>query len=322
MKQPLLIALLAAGLLVCSLLGCENLTREEKKNLIGILSPAKGNAEIVRGFIEGLRERGYAEGRNVAFEVFVGRGGDAIDADLQSLLGRELDLLFTVTTPATKKAQKKLAARKVPLVFALFDPVASGVIESRARPGGNATGIQFRGSVPKALEWFLALAPGVKNLWIPIRFDTIAARQSLGDLRKAARALDVNLIVQEVEGQEDLDHALAAPPEECEGIFLLNSILISKNIRKIVPMAIQRKLPLGGATAQYMNGVLVSYGMNTFEAGKQASRIADQILKGGQAGDIPTEVAKYSLGINLPTARALGLEVADEVLRQADYIVR
>jgi putative ABC transport system substrate-binding protein len=202
------------------------------------------------------------------------------------------------------------------------DPVASGLAKNLSKPDGNLTGVQIRGSVPKAVEWMLSISPEIKHLFVPIKHDTKAAEQSLEDLEKALSSLGIKLILAEVNDQSELDAALADIPEEADGIFILHSIFIHSNTDKLVQTAIEKKLLIGSAAAQSDVGVTVSYGMIAEKTGRQASRLASLILSGRSPTDIPSEIADFYLGINLNTAEASGIEIPATILQQADIIIR
>ena len=169
--------------LVFVLLSCQQPPVHKKNYLIGIVNPNQGSREMNRGFKEGLAQNGYIEGENTTF--ITSTSSFELDQAIQDMIARNVDLIFAVTTPAAQKAKEATQGKNIPVVFAIQDPVASGLVKSLANPEGNLTGIQIRGSVPKALEWMLNVSPGIKNIFVPIKFDTKAARQSLEDLRAA-----------------------------------------------------------------------------------------------------------------------------------------
>ena len=320
MKNKTVQILLIISLLICCVMISSCSEPGNKENFtVGVLNPNKGNREISSGFIEGLKKKST---KQIIFIEAGCKGTCNIEAALTDLMTHDPDLLFTVTTPATKKAKEMTKGKNVPVIFAMHDPVGSGIINSLASPGGNLTGIQIRGSVPKALDWLLSVSPAAKNIFVPVKFDTKAAKQSLSDLKEAAETIGVQLVVAEVDTLEELKASLDSMPENIHAIFLVHSILTHSNTEAIVEAAIKRKLPIGAGSALYENGVTVSYGLDTFQTGKQASRLANMALQGEPAGSIPTEVADYFLGINLITANAAGLEIPNDILIQADYIIR
>ena len=306
--------------LLCNLTACTPVSDKKKNFLIGIINPNKGTQAINRGFIDGLAEAGYIEGKNTTY--IRAESTFELDQAIQDMIVRKVDLLFTVTTPATKKARDALQNMNIPIVFAMQDPVASDIIRSLAQHNDKITGVQIRGSVPKAVEWILAVMPDARHFFVPIKYDTKAALQSLEDLRAAAEHFGIKLSVVEVNDQPELDNALADIPTDVDVIFLLHSIFIHSNTPKLVQEAIEKKLLIGSAAAQSDIGVTVSYGIIPEKTGRQASRLANLILKGISPRDIPAEISDFYLGVNLLTATASGIGIPADVLQQADIIVR
>ena len=316
--------LLAVFLLVFPLLlipSCSRHPEEKPKNyVIGVINPNKGTQNINRGFIEGLTEAGFVEGQNTTY--LKAESSFDLDAVVKDMVARNVDLIFTVTTPATRKAKDAAQGKNIPVVYAMQDPVASGLIKSLAQPNGNMTGVQIRGSVPKALEWMLQVSPAIKHLFVPIKYDTKAVEQSLEDLKATAEPLGIRLTLVEVNDQVELDNALTSIPDDADAIFIICSIFIHSNVEKMVRAATEKKLLIGSGAAQSDRGVTVSYGMLAEKTGRQAARMANQILHGVPPADIPSEIADFFLGINLKTAELTGVPVPADVLQQADTIVR
>lgn len=291
-----------------------------KKLTIGVINPNPGSSGLYEVFIDELQKYALQEGWQLTFIICDKK--ESFDADLNTLAAQNPDLIVTITTPGTEKAQKAFAGKNVPGIFILFDPVSVGVISNLARPGGNFTGIQLRGSVPKALEWLLEISPDIKNIFVPVKFDTDSAQMSLGDLKKAANSLGVELHIAEVDSKKELAAALESIPEETDAIFLLNSMLISTSAPMIVQAAIGKKLPTAASIGKDEEGVLLTYSTQHALVGKEASRLAHLILLGQSPAEIPAEISDFQLIINLTTAEKIGLKIPDSILTQADKILR
>lgn len=287
---------------------------------IGVINPNPGSSGMHEVFISELQKYAAREGWQLTFTLCDKK--ESFDADLEALVSQGPDLLLTITTPGTEKAQKAFAGKNVPGVFVLFDPVEAGIIKELAHPGGNFTGIRLRGSVPKALEWLLDIAPEIKNIFVPVKFDTESAQMSLDDLKKAAEYLGVQLHVAEMDTKKELVAALDSIPEETDAIFLVNSILISTNAQTIVQAAIDKKLPTAASIGKDQEGVLLTYSSQHALLGKQASRLAYLILNGQNPAEIPAEISDFQLIVNLTTAEKIGLKIPDSILAQADRILR
>jgi len=298
---------------------CGQTTPEPQNFLIGIINPNSGTQRINRGFIEGLADQGYMAGKNTTFITAFEK--TEIDKALQEMLKKNADLIFTVTTPATKKVIAAVKAKDIPVVFALHDPVNSGVIKSFSTAEENITGVQMRGSEPKALDWLLKVSPGIKSVLVPVKFDTPASKQSLDDLSKAALIKRIDLLVREINSPEDIPLVFQNMPENVDAVFLMHSIFISSHTEIIVREAAKHKLPVGGGTSTYYKGALITFGPDASEVGRQAGLMAHQILQGVNTKNIPVETAEFYLGVNLATAKIAETPISNNILSSADYII-
>jgi len=312
--------LLALGLVV---LGC---SRPEEKPLvrIGILNLIKGAENNVAAFKEGMAAKGYVEGKDIVY-LYPGLLGAPSEAEevARKMVEDRLDMILAMSTQAALAAKKATSGTAIPVVFGpCHDPVESGVVESLARPGGNLTGVRVRGSNAKMLDWLLQADPRVKAIYVPYHKENITARQSFADLKIAADALGIELLVAEVGSPEDLRNALANIPESANALWATHSFLIMSHLDDFVQTAIARRIPVVSPGNRQENGVLLTYGANFTKIGTAVSVLADRILKGATPAEIPVETVEYSLGLNLKTAEAIGLHMSDALLNQADDIVR
>ena len=293
----------------------------EKAYVIGIINPHAEARESGKGFIKKLEEFGYVEGKNISYIKHERK--DGIDNALKEMVAKNVDLIFTYTTPAAKKAKELTANTDIPVVFILFDPVEAGLVKSLTQPSGNLTGIQLRGSTAKSMEWLTAVAPDIYNIFVPIVFDTKAASLTLDDVNKSAAQLNVNINVSESSTVEELHKSLSSIPGNTDAIFLPHSILIEANLKTIIERAIELKIPIASSGHEHFRiGVLVCYGPDDTVSGEQAARLANQLLKGESPRNLPVETSEFYLGINLQTAHDIGMEVPSVVLQQADFIIR
>jgi len=298
--------------------------QQEKKYVIGIINPGIGFEKIVEGFKEGMEERGYHEGQNVRY-LYDGPLTNIGDADekIKAMIDAHADLVYSITTPATKKVKTALAGTKIPGVFGpVFDPVSSGIVESLVRPGGPVTGVKVRGSSPKALEWLLTLAPHVRRIFVPFHVTDKAAAGTVEDLEKSAANRHIEFVKEEFTTVEELEKVLTNIPEDIDVLWLTSSFLIVSNADKIVRAAVARHIPVAASISRLEEGILICYGANFRLLSKQVARLADKLLKGASPATTPVETAEFYLGINLKTAHNLGIEVSDANLKKADKIIR
>lgn len=308
---------LIASLLLVSSSGC----KKEKNFTIGFVDPDPAAKEGAHGFLSNMPKFGYIEGKNLSY--IKSEGEKDHEAGLKDMVAKKVDLIFTITTPVTKLARKITEGTNIPVIFVAYDAVESGLVKRLISPGGNLTGIQLRGSVPKTVEWLLAIAPRTKHLFVPVKYDTGAARMSMEDLKKSAAKPGIKLTVSEVSTPEELKASLSSMPKDIDAIFIIHSILIGSNIETIIDTAIKKKVPLvSSGHEHYRKGAVISYGDEDDRTGLQAARLADSVLRGTPPADLPVETADFFLGINLMTAQSMGLEIPDSILQQADFIVR
>ena len=314
--------LLLATLPFLLLAGC----KKPKVYKIGIVNIKPGLKSVVDGFKSGLVKSGFVEGKNIRYVYKTPQDStEQIDAALKDLLTQKVDLLLTITTQVAQRAKVAVKGSNIPVIFApVFSPVESGIVNSLVRPGVNFTGIQVGGNIGKALEWHKTLLPKSKRILVPCEREEEngAQEQSFSELKKAASKLGIELVVAEFRTLNDLKAIMADIPKDIDSIWLLNSPFVASKINMFTQAAIKRKLPLSTGTSQSRAGVLMSYGQNTFRTGEQASRLAHRILEGASAADLPVETSECFLTINMKTAHLIGIKVTDNVLQQADIVIR
>ncbi len=298
---------------------------QPKTFTIGVVNLSPAVNAVFDGFKAGMAELDYVEGKNVTY-IYEGATGsiDGLEAAIQNLIAADVDLILAITTPAAQKTKQAVEGTDIPVVFGpVNDPVQSGIVSSLTKPGGNLTGIRVGGFIPKELEWLLVTAPGTTRIFVLHNPDDASSVQGLEVLNEAATRLGVEIVVHEVRTSEEIIAAVAVIPDEVEAIFFLPDNLVLAHIDGFAEVALERNLPLASVSfSQAEAGALLAYGPEFFPVGEQTARLADQILKGTKPGDLPVETAEFFLTINLQTATAIGLDVSDEILRQADNVIR
>ena len=316
-------SLILTGIAMVSTVLLFNFACKGKTYVIGFVNPNPGEKEGAQGFINNMPKHGYVEGKNVTYIKCETQDKKVIDAAIKDMVAKKADLIFAMTTPAAQMAKKHTAGTNIPVVFVMYDAVTSDVAKSLITPGGNLTGIQLRGSTEKSLGWLLAIAPRAKNIFVPIAFDTGAAKQSMEDLKEAVAKLGLNLTISEVATVEELNASLSSMPKDTDAIFMLHTWLVGSHLDAVIDKAVERKIPvISAGHVTYDDGLVMSYGPIDDSSGKQAARLADNILRGTPPRELPVETASFILGFNLKTAKAIGLEIPNDVLQQADFIIR
>ena len=328
MDRRVFMASLASGLLAAPLAG--EAQPREKVPRVGYLSPGSSSdsARLRRfeAFRQGLRERGYVEGQNVAIESRWAEGKyDRYPTLAADLVRLKVDVIVTVGGAATRAVQQ--ATRTIPIVMSVvIDPVGSGFVPSLAHPGGNVTGLSMMAAdlVGKQLAVLQEVTPKVVRvalLWNP------ANPGSLPQLRAAeavARALRVRLQTLEARVPREIDSAFAAMTREQAGaLVVLVDAIFTNQVGQIAELAAKSRLPSIYGQREYTEaGGLMVYSSDPLDLETRAATFVDKILKGAKPADLPIEQpTKFELVINLKTAKALGLTLPSSVLRRADQVI-
>jgi putative ABC transport system substrate-binding protein len=225
----------------------------------------------------------------------------------------------------TLAAKQATAGIGLPVIFAVVtDPVGSGIVDSIQHPGGKITGVAFGIQEARRLEWLLRIAPAIRHIYVPFNPKDKSPVLALKMVQSAAAKLGVKLITREVHDPETLNDAVLNIPVEADAVFILPDSLIGTRLPDIVATAVKRNLPTSVSNSSGVKefDILTSFGFDQHLCGKQAARLVDQIFKGARPVDLPVEMAEFCLAVNLKTAKTIGLTIADEILRQAEIIVR
>jgi putative ABC transport system substrate-binding protein len=295
---------------------------------IGFLgnSTAALEAHLVEPFRVGLRDLGYLEGRNTLIEYRWAEGQyERFPALIAELIALKVNVIVTAGTPATQAVKK--ATTSVPLVMvAVGDPVATGIVASLRRPGGNITGLTSISEdlEGKRLELLRAVLPTVSRvavLWNPENQSLLA---ELKEIRAAAQVLGMNVQAMEVRTPGDLDETFKAIVRERPGALLVMADRLYLHTRqRIMDFATKQRLPGVYAYRELVEaGGLMSYGPSYPGMHRRAAYFVDRILKGAKPADLPVErPTKFELLVNLKAAKALGLTIPPSVLQRADRVI-
>jgi putative tryptophan/tyrosine transport system substrate-binding protein len=279
---------------------------------------------------DGLAQLGYAEGQNIAFEPRFAHGQlDRTSAFASELVRLGVDVIVAVGGVGARAAQR--ATNKIPVLFAIvLDPVAAGFAASIERPGGNVTGVTNSdpGQATEQLKLIKAVVPSLRRT--AILSDEDAPRRQLdgwNPLEKsndtAARALGLEPYWVRMKGpMPDLEGAVTSMKSAgAEALLVLEVPVTLSRFRQIADLAIAHRLP-ALLPAGEVNDALMSYGTSLLDTIPSLSAHVDRILKGTAPANLPIEtVSRRRLGINLKTARALGVTIPSEILNKADEIV-
>ena len=294
---------------------------------IGFLgeSTSVGQREWVAAFVQRLRELGWTEGRNVAIEYRWAEGRNERFAELVAeLVKLKVDVIVTQGTPAVIAA--KQATSTIPIVFPIAgNPVASGLVASLARPGGNATGLtnQTVDLAGKQIELLREIVPGLRQLAVMANVDNPSVALDTREVEATARTLGLEVATSEIRRADDIAPAIEALRGKAQALYVAGDPLVTTNRTRVAILALGARLPTIHANRENVDaGGLTSYGPNLPDLHRRAGDFVDKILKGSRAADLPVEQpTKFDLVINLITARALGLTVPPTLLARADEVI-
>lgn len=323
MKKGLLVLIGTVIVIVfCVGVGCKP-KGEEKKYVIGYVDPNPEEKEGAPGFLRNMPKHGYIEGKNVTYIKIETKDKQVIEQGLRDMVAKRVDLIMTMSTPPIKMAKELTRGTNIPVVFIMYDAIGSDIVKSFIDHPGNITGVQLQGSTPKALEWLAAISPGAKNIFLPVAFDTGAAKQSMEKLKESCNQIGFKLTVAEVKTVEELQLALKSMPKDTDAVFMVHSWLVGSHTDEVIEEANKRHIPVISAGHVDANrGLVMSYGPTDDSIGSQVARLAHKILQGTSPAYLPVENAEVFLGINLRMARSAGIDIPETVLRRADFVLR
>ena len=323
--------LIAAGALLATPLAADG-QQAAKVARIGHLSPNLAAGPHLRdAFLQGLRDLGYVEGRNVVIEYRDAEGKlERLPALAAELVALKVDVILADGGTLGPRVAMQ-ATTTIPIVFtSAADPVGSGLVTSLARPGGNVTGLSALGPelVGKRLELLKQAVPGIDRVAV-LRGGSTLGERVLKDMLEAAdvaaRALGVQPQFIEARGPDEFARAFSAMTSARAGaLTVLPSNMFVRERRRLVDLAAKNRLPAVYTSREFVDaGGLMSYGAHQPDLFRRAATYVDKILKGAKPGDLPIEQAtKFELVINLKTAKDLGLTIPPSVLARADDLIQ
>jgi putative ABC transport system substrate-binding protein len=322
------VGVLAIGLLLTSAAAMNQEVGAQPPRLIkiGALTESWGPTTGIVGLRDGLQALGYRENEHFVIGVRFTQG-DPTELPLaaRELVRHGVDII--VTSEASNAAvAAKAATSRIPIVFiGGSDPVGLGLVKSFARPGGNVTGIaDVDELVPKRMEIFRELVPGLKRVLLPYDATSEQTVGQLGPYREAARRLGLTLIERPLRSQEEAQAVIAGVRrQDVDGI--LSPRFLSLNIPGfIVEAGSRQRIPTMFHAGFFVDaGGLASYSPSSHGLGRQAARLVDKIIKGAAPADLPVEQpTNFEFAVNLKVAAALGLTIPQSVLLRADRVVQ
>jgi putative ABC transport system substrate-binding protein len=296
---------------------------------IAYLSGASAEIDQRRleAFRDGLRELGYAEGRNV---VIVERYADGRPEKLPALAKELVSLrsdVFVVYGAASAVPAVQQATRTAPIVFTVSaDPVAERIVSSLARPGGQVTGFSDLHSalVTKRLELLKELLPSASRIAVLGSGASTVNRLQLKEIEAAAPAFGVSVLALAVRDADDIERVFRQIGEkQPAGLMVLGDFLLATHRKQILRLATAARLPTIFTTREAAEaGALMSHGTHFPELWRRSAHYVDKIFKGAKPGDLPIEQpTRFETVVNLNTARAIGVTLPRAILLRADQVI-
>jgi putative ABC transport system substrate-binding protein len=297
---------------------------------IGYLSAAAPavSATVIDAFRQGLRERGWVEGKNFVIDYRFAEGHYDRLPDLAAELVRlNMDVIVAAPTPPAMAASK--ATRTIPIVMiGVNDPVGLRLVSSLARPGGNVTGLSYsvgQEIYGKQLALLKEVAPKAKRVAILWNPDVTSLTPTMREVSVAARSLELQLQPLGARDPAEFGAAFAAMAKErADGILVIVDPVFSLHRTQLAALAARSRLPAAYTNRQLVEaGGLMAYGPSFRDLWWRAAMYVDKILKGAKPADLPVEQpTKFELVINLKTAKALGLTIPPALVQRADEVIQ
>ena len=298
---------------------------------VGILFIGGRDQPHLEAFKQGLRERGYTEGKNIVLDYRYAEGNvDRLPSLAAELVQLKVDVIVTTSGNSARAARQ--ATRAIPIVLTTgADPVKTGLAESLAKPGGNVTGLSIieedlSGKRVEILKETFPKMTRVAYLWNPVGVAYSASGNlSYDQVEKATKAVGVQLLSYKVSSLAEIKKAFADMPKvRPHALVVLQSPLMTLNSKRIVELALEQHLPGMYPSNQFaQEGGLMAYGPVIADLYRRAATYVDKILKGTKPTELPIEQPmKFELVINLKTAKQIGVTIPPNVLARADRVIR
>lgn len=289
-----------------------------------------GSAELEKAwldaFLQGLRELGYFEGKNIVVERRFAAGRyDELPELAAELVRLKVDVILAASTPVAHSAKKATSA--IPVVMVVADPIGTGLVSSLAKPGGNLTGLSdFHGDlITKRLEILKEVVPSASRIAVLLNPGNPSCSLQMKDLAAVAPALGLTLFAVEARVPDEIAPGFTTMKMQRAGAVLVcGDRLFSTYRRPIFDLANKNRFPAIYSTKEYSEaGGLMSYGANFPDLYRRAATYVDKILKGTKPADLPVEQpTKFEFIVNLKTAKQIGLAIPPNVLVRADKVIK
>jgi ABC-type uncharacterized transport system substrate-binding protein len=328
MKSKFLFYLLITVLLITSPTQAQQPAKMPRIGFIESSGSPSGPVPRIEAFRQGLRDHNYIEGKNILVEVRYAEGKlERISGFVDEFVQLKVDVLVSGNYLSIRTA--KQATKTIPIVMVITeDPVATGLVDSLARPGGNVTGLTrlTRELNGKRLELLTEVVQRLSSVGVLWNADNPSAANGFKEYEAATLTLKMPLQSLEVRGPNpELESAFqTAAKARVSGLIMVREAVLNRYAKRIAELAIKNRLPSMCEGSEFVeDGCLVSYATNEADQYKRAATYVDKILKGAKPADLPVEQpTKFELVINLKTAKQIGVTIPQRVLARADKVIK
>jgi putative ABC transport system substrate-binding protein len=281
---------------------------------------------LLEAFRDGMRQRGYTEGRDFSMEAWLAEGQpDRLPGLADALIAARPDLILVSGDQAIREVKAK--TRSIPVVLVSCDAVAAGIVDSLARPGGNITGTTCISAIvsAKRVELLKEAVPGLARVTLLWNAGDRGKEVEANDTEASARALGLEVLSLRVRGPDDFSTAFrAVPAGGSEGLVVLGEALTLAHRKTITDFAASRRMPTMYTFSEFVEADgLMAYGTSLPGRFRYVAGYADKILRGAKPAELPVEQpTEFDFVINLRTAQALGLSIPQSILQQATGVIQ
>ena len=294
--------------------------------LVARTRPASIDADYIGGFVRGMRELGYVEGKNLVLEWrFADAKVERLPALAAELVNLKVDVIMAAGTQPTRAAQQ--ATTTIPIIIGnTSDPVGSGFVQSLARPGGNITGASsVSGEIHgKQLEMLRSISPKLSRLALLFNPTNNSLAKTTKYIEEVAPRVGISVLPVAAQGAQQLEAAFAQMiKERAGGIIIVSDAILNQQTHQIAKLALQHRLPAIATWGEFPEGGgLMSYGPKHDASYRLAATYVDKILKGAKPADLPVQQPTlFELVLNRKTAKALGLTIPHELMLRAETVI-
>ena len=330
MKKASVVSILFLAVLIAVAI-IANAQQPKKVHRVGYLGATDAAGESTRSeaIRLALRERGYIEGQSIAIEYRYAEGKrDRLPELAAELVRLKVDIIVAAGGDQLVRPIKN-ATKTIPIVMIGqgLDPVAEGLVEGLARPGGNVTGLTNLGPelAGKRLDLFKEAVPKIANVAVLYEPANPGSVLQMKEALAAARRLGLTIRPWEVRDADGFEKEFAAlSKERPDGVYVVGGPLMTANQKRIASFALKSRLPsMHGSREAVEAGGLMSYGADRVDIYRRVAYFVDKILKGAKPADLPVEQPKkFELVINLKTAKQIGVTIPQRVLARAHKVIR